>query len=336
MSTKNLLVELFVEELPPKALKKLGESFAATLAASLKAQGLVDDISAATSFASPRRLAAHVTGVAARAADKAVQQKLMPVAVALDAAGQPTPALLKKLAALGTDASVVPSLKRQMDGKAEALFLDSVVPGTTLAAGSLVALEAALSGLPIPKVMSYQLQDGWSSVNFVRPAHKLVALHGADVVPVSVLGLTAGRETQGHRFECDSATVGDVERARLWDFVDVEVGEVCLDRSRLLVHVEVEMVPASREDARTLSVRAVEAIASRLRPLNERSGLALGELQSTAFEFSLGQAPDRDRRRSNTRTSHDHRQKNVRRREYTHRWRRKRYIPEQAARKGRQ
>jgi glycyl-tRNA synthetase beta chain len=207
MSTKNLLVELFVEELPPKALKKLGESFAATLAASLKAQGLVDDISAATSFASPRRLAAHVTGVAARAADKAVQQKLMPVAVALDAAGQPTPALLKKLAALGTDASVVPSLKRQMDGKAEALFLDSVVPGTTLAAGSLVALEAALSGLPIPKVMSYQLQDGWSSVNFVRPAHKLVALHGADVVPVSVLGLTAGRETQGHRFEASNPII---------------------------------------------------------------------------------------------------------------------------------
>ena len=207
MATKNLLVELFVEELPPKALKKLGESFAATLAASLKSQGLIDDKSVVTPFASPRRLAVHVTAVANKAADKQVQQKLMPVAVALDAAGNATPALLKKLAALGADASVVPTLKRAMDGKAEALFLDSVVPGATLATGLQAALEAALAGLPIPKVMTYQLADGWSSVNFVRPAHRLVALHGADVVPIGVLGLTAGRETQGHRFEAAKPVV---------------------------------------------------------------------------------------------------------------------------------
>ncbi|MCC6658957.1 MAG: glycine--tRNA ligase subunit beta [Rhodocyclaceae bacterium] len=201
MATKNLLVELFVEELPPKALKKLGESFAAALAASLKTHGLLDAGAGVTPYASPRRLAAYVMAVSAKAADKAVQQKLMPVSVALDAAGKATPALLKKLAALGADASVVPQLKRTMDGKAEALFLDTVVPGATLAEGLQAALEAALAGLPIPKVMSYQLADGWSSVNFVRPAHKLVALHGAEVVPVSVLGLAAGRETQGHRFE---------------------------------------------------------------------------------------------------------------------------------------
>jgi glycyl-tRNA synthetase beta chain len=205
MSTQNLLVELFVEELPPKALKKLGESFAATLAAQLKAKGLIDAAalvaSVVTPFASPRRLAAHITGVAAKAADKAVQQKLMPVAVALDAAGNATPALLKKLSALGADASAIPTLKRAMDGKAAALFLDNIVPGATLAEGLQTALEAALNGLPIPKVMTYQLADGWSCVNFVRPAHRLVALHGADIVPVAVLGLTAGRETQGHRFE---------------------------------------------------------------------------------------------------------------------------------------
>jgi glycyl-tRNA synthetase beta chain len=187
MSTKNLLVELFVEELPPKALKKLGESFAATLAASLKSQGLMPPMKLLRSQRpSPRRaasLAVHVTDVAAKAADRQVQQKLMPVAVALDANGNATPALLKKLAALGADASIVPALKRQPDGKAEALFLDSRVAGATLAEGLQVALEAALAALPIPKVMSYQLADGWSSVNFVRPAHKLVALHGADVVP---------------------------------------------------------------------------------------------------------------------------------------------------------
>jgi glycyl-tRNA synthetase beta chain len=197
----NLLVELFVEELPPKALKKLGESFAGVLAESLKAQGLAGPDAAITSFASPRRLGVHVTGVAAKAADKAVQQKLMPVAVALTADGQATPALLKKLASLGAGPEVVPQLKRQPDGKAEALFWDSLQPGATLEQGLQKALDETLAKLPIPKVMTYQLADGWTDVKFVRPAHGLVALHGSEIVPVQALGLTAGRTTSGHRFE---------------------------------------------------------------------------------------------------------------------------------------
>ncbi|MFT3818188.1 MAG: glycine--tRNA ligase subunit beta [Rubrivivax sp.] len=205
--TKNLLVELFVEELPPKALKKLGEAFANGLADGLKAQGLAAADALVAAFASPRRLAVHVSHVAAKAADRAQQTKLMPVAVALDAQGRPTPALLKKLAALGVDATVLPQLQRQGEGKAETLFLDSVLPGATLAEGLQKALDDAIAKLPIPKVMQYQLADGWTSVNFVRPAHGLVALHGADVVPVQALGLQAGRSTQGHRFEAKKPTV---------------------------------------------------------------------------------------------------------------------------------
>jgi glycyl-tRNA synthetase beta chain len=198
---KNLLVELFVEELPPKALKKLGEAFAGVMAESLKSQGLADAESVATAYASPRRLALHLTNVAAKAADKPVRQKLMPVSVALNAEGQPAPALLKKLASLGLGAEVVPQLQRAMDGKAETLFLETTQPGAALAEGLQKAFDEALAKLPIPKVMSYQLGDGWTSVNFVRPAHGLVALHGADVVPISALGLAAQRETHGHRFE---------------------------------------------------------------------------------------------------------------------------------------
>ena len=210
MTTQNLLVELFVEELPPKALQKLGDAFASVLAEQLKAQGLATAASAVTAFASPRRLAAHVTAVADKAADKAVQQKLMPVTVGLDASGHATPALLKKLQALGADvsdpAAAVAALKRAQDGKAEALFYDSIVAGATLEAGLQKALDEALAKLPIPKVMSYQLESdcelpGWTSVNFVRPAHGLVALHGSAVVAVKALGLKAGNSTQGHRFE---------------------------------------------------------------------------------------------------------------------------------------
>ncbi|MES2685908.1 MAG: glycine--tRNA ligase subunit beta [Pseudomonadota bacterium] len=201
MTTKNLLLELFVEELPPKALKKLGDAFAGVLFEQLKAQGLTAADSALTSFASPRRLAAHVTAVAAQGADKAVSQKLMPVSVGLDASGNATPALLKKLQALGADVSAVAGLKRAPDGKAEALFYDSTVKGATLVEGLQKALLEAIAKLPIPKVMTYQLADGWSDVKFVRPAHGLVALHGSEVVAIEALGLKAGNSTHGHRFE---------------------------------------------------------------------------------------------------------------------------------------
>ena len=212
MTVKNLLVELFVEELPPKALNKLGNAFAAVLLEQLKAQGLATAESQLTAFASPRRLAAHITAVASFAADKAVSAKLMPVAVGLTADGQPTPALLKKLQALGADASAVPGLKRALDGKADALFLERTVAGARLQEGLQKALLEAIAKLPIPKVMSYQLasncvQPGWTSVSFVRPAHGLVALHGSEVVAVEALGLQSGNTTHGHRFE---ATVDPV------------------------------------------------------------------------------------------------------------------------------
>jgi glycyl-tRNA synthetase beta chain len=205
--SSNLLVELFVEELPPKVLKKLGESFANTVLESLKVQALTAESSKATAYASPRRLAVHIKDVASQAEDKAVSQKLMPVTVGLDANGNATPALLKKLSALGADESAVANLKRENDGKADILFYDALVKGASLAEGLQKAVEEALSKLPIPKVMTYQLSDGWESVNFVRPAHSLVALHGNSVVPLSILGLQSGNSTQGHRFEASVSPV---------------------------------------------------------------------------------------------------------------------------------
>ncbi|MDP3777199.1 glycine--tRNA ligase subunit beta [Methylotenera sp.] len=207
MSQQNLLVELFVEELPPKALKKLGESFSNTLFETLKLQGLSTDNSVVTSFATPRRLAAHITSIEAQAKDKQISQKLMPVSVGLDPNGNATPALIKRLNGMGLDEAAVSQLTKQMDGKNEALFLEVTQKGAVLNDGLQKAIEEAIQKLPIPKVMTYQLADGWSSVNFVRPAHGLIALHGSDVIATSVLGLNASNQTQGHRFEAKSANV---------------------------------------------------------------------------------------------------------------------------------
>lgn len=195
----SLLVELQTEELPPKALKKLSEAFAQNLTKSLASQYFLADDSRTTVYGSPRRLAALVTNVLAKSPDEAFKQKLVPVKVGLDAEGNATPALIKKMKALGIEAEVS-ALKRVNDGKNEQLFYEGIRPGVALAQGLQTALEAAAFNLPIPKVMHYQLADGQTTVSFVRPAKHLVALYGTEVVPVSLLGLTADRLTRGHRF----------------------------------------------------------------------------------------------------------------------------------------
>jgi glycyl-tRNA synthetase beta chain len=200
-AARNLLVELLVEELPPKALKALGTAFAERVVRGLVRHQLTDRANDWQWFASPRRLAVWVPEVAGKGEDRHEQVKLMPASVGLDAEGRATPALLKKLAAHGGEESAVSGLLRRTEGKQEVLFFDSVIAGATLAIGLQAALDDAVRNLPTPKRMQYQLADGWTSVEFVRPAHGLVALHGADVVPVSVLGLAAGRTTRGHRFE---------------------------------------------------------------------------------------------------------------------------------------
>ncbi len=201
MSVATLLVELFTEELPPKALKKLGDAFAESIFAGLKKRTLLEADSAATLFATPRRLAVAISNVHAVAPDEAFVEKLMPVSIGLDKEGKATPALSKKLAAKSLAHIDPATLARESDGKVEQLVYRGMAKGQTLQAGLQSALEEAIAALPVPKVMTYQLADGHTSVQFVRPAHGLVALYGANIVPVSVLGLNAGRTTHGHRFQ---------------------------------------------------------------------------------------------------------------------------------------
>jgi glycyl-tRNA synthetase beta chain len=283
MSSKNLLVELFVEELPPKALKKLGEVFAQTLASSLKNSGLATTTATVTAYASPRRLAAHVTDVVAVAPDKSLVLKLMPAAVGLDAAGNATPALQKKLAAISaTVAIATKDLRRESDGKADILFYDSMAQGATLAEGLQKALEAALAALPIPKVMTYQLQDGWSSVNFVRPAHGLVALHGADVVPLAILGLTSGRETHGHRFEAsvDPVVFADAdEYAAKLASEGAVIASFAERRAEIARQLEAAAAKAGANGAAALRPIDDDALLDEVTALVERPNVLIGQFE---------------------------------------------------------
>lgn len=196
---QTLLVELQTEELPPKALVKLGAAFAAGITHGLKARDFLEADSVATTYATPRRLAVSITNVRDTSPDKSIREKVLPVSVALDKEGNPSAPLAKKLAALGFPDLKIDDLERAQDGKAESFFYTYTAAGSALAGALQDVLADTVTKLPIPKVMSYQRPDG-ATVQFVRPVHRLLVLHGDAVLPLSLLGLAAGRETIGHRF----------------------------------------------------------------------------------------------------------------------------------------
>ncbi|HEX9178959.1 MAG TPA: glycine--tRNA ligase subunit beta [Burkholderiales bacterium] len=190
---ENLLVELLTEELPPKSLARLGESFAQALAADLRQDGLLTAHSRATWFATPRRLAVHITEVLEKAPDTEVLIKGPSVKSGLDAQGAPTPALLGFAKKRGVS---VDALERISDGKQEIFAHRDLASGTRLETNLDLAVESALKRLPVAKIMRW----GSGEAEFVRPVHGLILLHGNAVVPGEVLGLPSGNRTRGHRF----------------------------------------------------------------------------------------------------------------------------------------
>lgn len=202
--TRHLLVELQTEELPPKALEKMGVAFAEGIFKTLNAHHLVSDDSLVTAYATPRRLAVRIDNVKAQAEDQAFSDKLMPAKIGLDADGNITPALAKRLASKGLGHLQANELHVESDGKQDYLYAKGMAEGALLTPALQEALDYTLTHLPIPKVMRYQLADGQTSVRFVRPAHGLLALWGTDVVPLTALGLNSSRQSTGHRFMCDA------------------------------------------------------------------------------------------------------------------------------------
>ncbi len=210
MSTSNsptqsatLLIEVFTEELPPKSLRRLGDAFSEGIFTVLKTSGLATEASKVAGFATPRRLAVQISNVLDQAPDYPVREKLLPTSIAFNAQGKATPPLLKKLGALGYGDIDIATLEKAGEGKNEALYLNVIAKGAALEHTAQTALEQTLNKLPIAKMMHYQVlqKNGQlADVQFARPAHRIIALHGNQVLKISSLGIDAGNQTEGHRF----------------------------------------------------------------------------------------------------------------------------------------
>ncbi|MDH6421561.1 glycyl-tRNA synthetase beta chain [Polynucleobacter sphagniphilus] len=199
----NLLIEVFTEELPPKSLRRLGDAFSEGIFSHLKHAGLAGDDSIVTSYATPRRLAVHISHVLSQAPDYPVREKLLPTSIAFDADGKPTAPLLKKLSALGYADIDIATLEKSGEGKNEALYLNITAKGASLQDLAQTALIQTLNKLPIAKMMHYQVlqkNGALADVQFARPAHRIIALHGNHSLNISALGINASNQTEGHRF----------------------------------------------------------------------------------------------------------------------------------------
>ena len=277
----NLLVEILVEELPPKALKKLGEAFANAMFESLKTQGLTSENTVVTQFATPRRLAAHISHIAMQGEDVQIAQKLMPASVGLDANGKATPALIKKLQSLGVDVIADESALAGLRKENEVLFLDALQAGAKIVDALQKALDEALAKLPIPKVMTYQLADGWSSVNFVRPAQSLIALHGKTIIAINALGLTASNKTLGHRFE---SKVKEIVISHPDQYAEQLKNEGCVIAS--FAERRAEIVAQLNAAAAKENLKPIEdyALLDEVTALVERPNVLLGQFEQEYLE----------------------------------------------------
>jgi glycyl-tRNA synthetase beta chain len=283
MTTHPLLIELFTEELPPKALERLGEAFAHSMQASLANHHLLAPLCVVTPYATPRHLAVHLSAVNDAAPEQRFSEKLMPASIGLDATGQATPALLKKLASKGLTHFNVSQLQTVSDGKQDYLVAEGQAPGANLRATIQDALDTAIASLPIPKVMRYQLADGRTSVDFVRPAHKLVVLWGNEVLPAQALGLTSGRQTIGHRFLHPEAF--DLPHADQYESLMAEIGQVCAVFSTRRERIEKALLLAANKLSATIGEGAeVEALLDEVTALVEAPAVYVGEFEPRFLE----------------------------------------------------
>ncbi len=273
--TEPLLVELLTEELPPKSLARLAEAFAHHLFAGLKDKGYAPPDAEVQSFATPRRLAVRVASVRARLPDRVIERRGPALAHALDAAGRPTPALIGFARSCGVDPA---RLERQITDKGEYFVYRARQKGKPLARELLALVEAALKQLPVAKLMRW----GNGEVQFVRPVHAVVLLHGRRVVPGTVLGLESGNKTMGHRFL--SRGWIRIPHAELYEKVLEQRGKVIADIGARARRIERALDAEARKLGASWNLGRAASLVEEVASLVEQPAIYAGSFDKAFLE----------------------------------------------------
>ncbi|HEJ7282712.1 glycine--tRNA ligase subunit beta [Serratia marcescens] len=253
MTQQTFLVEIGTEELPPKALRSLAESFAANFTAELDNAGL--EHGEVSWFAAPRRLALKVANLSAAQADREIEKRGPAIAQAFDAEGKPSKAAEGWARGCGI---TVDQAERLVTDKGEWLMYRAHVKGQS--AQQLLAgmVSTALAKLPIPKLMRW----GDSDVQFVRPVHTVTMLLGADLIPGTVLGIDSARTVRGHRFMGEAEFT--LDNADQYPQILLERGKVVADYEarKALIKRDAELAAQKIGGKADLSDSLLEEVAS--------------------------------------------------------------------------
>jgi len=272
-----LLIEFITEELPPISLKELGQRFGQLLMQGLQEQSLVND-SDMRVFSTPRRLGVKILNVADRSEDKKKLIKLMPEKIGFDEKGQSTQALSKKLQSLNETDEAISRIKKEDEKGQTILYIEKNIAGINLEDILSKIINDCINQLPIKKMMSYQLEDGWTSVNFVRPIKNLLVLHGKKIPKVSLLGFEANNKSLGHRFESKEKLL-NIDHADNYERILLEKGGVIANFNQRKEKIYTDIILAAKSFKEELHIIDDEALLNEVTALVEMPNILIGSFE---------------------------------------------------------
>ena len=277
MNLDNLLIEFVTEELPPNSLKELGEKFGQLISQGLQEQNFIENADTRV-YATPRRLGVKILNVAEKSKDEKKLIKLMPTKIGFDENNKPTQALLKKLKSLNESAEAVQKVIKKTEKNQEILFIEREIYGKTLEEVLSEIIKNSINKLPIKKMMSYQLEDGWTSVNFVRPIKNLLTIYGSKTLKVSSLGVVANNNSFGHRFESKKSIL-TIDHADNYEKILLEDGGVIVNFNKRKEKIQKDIVSTTESFDEKLHVEDDEDLLNEVTALVEMPNILTGSFE---------------------------------------------------------
>ena len=274
MKLDTLLIEFVTEELPPKSLKELGERFGQLITEGLLEKGLVKT-SDMRIFSTPRRLGVKILNVAEKSENQKKLIKLMPAKIGFDEQGRSTQALSKKLHSLDETDEAITRIKREEEKGQQILYIEKNIAGTELEDALSEIIRQCINQLPIKKMMSYQLGDGWTSVNFVRPIKNLLILYGGKILKVTSLGFEANNKSLGHRFESKEKIL-IIDHADNYEQILLETGGVIANYELRKEKIYSDIILAAKSFKQELHIEEDNALLNEVTALVEMPNILTG------------------------------------------------------------
>ena len=282
MQKNNLLIEIVTEELPPLSQKDLGEAFAKNIAQSILELKLIESLEYET-FSSPRRIGVLVKQVLLSGDNEKRKIKLMPAKVGFREENKPSDALIKKLDSMGEGLSAIKNLELVEEKGQFNIYLEKSFDGKSLYEELPQIINSSLAHLPIKKLMSYQLNDGWTTVNFVRPVKNILAVYGDKLVDLECMGLKSVMHTYGHRFESKHDVLA-IRDASLYEKVLLTEGRVIASFSKRKEKIKTDLNEAVKKINNKFRAITDDKLLEEVTSLVEMPNILIGEFENQYLE----------------------------------------------------